>query len=304
LVNKTLISVLLPFYNASRYLDESILSVLNQSFEDFELILLNDGSTDESLEKCYHYKKKDKRVKVVNNIHLGLTKTLNIGIKISTGKFIARQDADDISDIDRFKKQILWFEKSENRVLCGTNAIIKTTRGTLKKNKIISYKHSKILKKFEYTNCIVHSSAMFLKSAAEKVGCYNEDLYYSQDYDLWWKLGRIGELGNISEKLLVLRERTDSISHEKSSLQIEDFIKSSINYFIQRKDIRKIGMDNKYTSLQDIPIVQNHKRILEFLYNDKLIKKVYFKDLTFYQKILSLKFLFLYTRKIAKFFNL
>ena len=105
LIKKNLISVIFPIYNASNYLDESLQSILSQTYKDFEVILINDGSTDDSLDKCKKYQKEDSRIKIINNKHQGLTKSLNDGIKYSTGKFIARQDADDISKVNRFEKQ-------------------------------------------------------------------------------------------------------------------------------------------------------------------------------------------------------
>ena len=106
LTKNNFISVVFPIYNASMFIDESIESILNQSYENFELILINDGSTDNSLEKCEKFSKSDSRIKIINNSHQGLTKSLNDGIKISSGKYIARQDADDISNLERFKIQL------------------------------------------------------------------------------------------------------------------------------------------------------------------------------------------------------
>ena len=169
LSKNNLISVVFPIYNASVYIDESFESILNQSYSNFELILINDGSTDNSLEKCEKFGKADNRIKIINNSHQGLTKSLNDGIKISSGKYIARQDADDISNLERFKFQVDWFTKSENRVLCGTNGNVITSSGKITQNKAIEFYHNKIVKKLIYSNCFMHTSVMFLKSAAKNL---------------------------------------------------------------------------------------------------------------------------------------
>ena len=131
---KPLISVILPVYNSDSFLEESIKSILNQTMINFELIIINDGSTDKSLEICENFKKIDYRILILSNKHKGLTKSLNEGINFASGKYIARQDADDLSDNRRFEKQIKWFEKNPGSVLCGTNTIIKD-QNNKKKNK-------------------------------------------------------------------------------------------------------------------------------------------------------------------------
>lgn len=294
------ISVILPVYNGSKYIEESISSILEQSIENFELIILNDGSTDDSLQKCELFKKRDSRIKVINQSNIGLTKTLNKGIKLSTGTYLARQDADDISRKDRFENQLSWIKEKNSRVLCGTNTTIIDKDGKEKKNKIISFKHKNIIEKFEYTNCIAHSSALFLKSAAEEVGNYDENLTYSQDYDLWWKLSTIGEIGNLKEKLVILRETIDSISHKKSSDQFKDFINSALKYFAIKNNINGVKLSSNIEHIINLKEIQNQKKILEFLYNDKIKNETYFNDLNLKQKFLSLKYFTLYLRKILK----
>src|SRR4051794_19904090 len=111
---KPLISVILPAFNAEPYLEESINSILNQTYTNFELIVINDGSTDGSLATMERLAACDKRIKVVNNEkNLGLIATLNKGLSLSLGDFIARQDGDDISHLQRFKRQLEFLQAHE-----------------------------------------------------------------------------------------------------------------------------------------------------------------------------------------------
>ena len=296
LIKKNLISVIFPIYNASNYLDESLQSILSQTYKDFEVILINDGSTDDSLDKCKKYQKEDSRIKIINNKHQGLTKSLNDGIKYSTGKFIARQDADDISKVNRFEKQINWFSLSNNRVLCGTNGYVVSPNGKIRQNNVITFSHNKIISKLKYTNCFMHTSVMFLRLAAEKFNFYNENLKYAQDYDLWWKLSTLGEVGNIPEKLVIVKGLKDSITLNKANEQTLDFISSSVEY------LKHINMINKSTSFKKSVNygANEHKKIMEFFYNDSLDSKIKFKDLTLKEKMSSIKYFSLYLRKISK----
>ncbi len=298
---KPLISVILPVYNSDSFLEESIKSILNQTMINFELIIINDGSTDKSLEICENFKKIDYRILILSNKHKGLTKSLNEGINFASGKYIARQDADDLSDNRRFEKQIKWFEKNPGSVLCGTNTIIKDQNNKKKKNKVICFEHSKIIKRLEYTNCFAHSSVMFLKDIAIKVDKYDENLLHSQDYDLWCKMSLVGKIGNLREKLIILNERADSISKKNSDRQFIDFINSSLKYRLLKKGL--IGLKDKrnFQELLNYPIAKNHKIILQYLYNDKLKEKKKFSDLNLEQKIYSFRYYYLYIRKILNF---
>ena len=105
------ISVILPVYNSQEFLSQSINSILNQTYKNFELIIIDDGSTDKSKEICEYFSKKDNRIIFIDKDHEGLTISLNKALKIAKGKFIARQDADDVSLPERFEKQINWFLK-------------------------------------------------------------------------------------------------------------------------------------------------------------------------------------------------
>src|SRR3989337_2996755 len=112
------VSVIMSVYNGERHLRESVDSILNQTFQDFEFIIINDGSKDQSKYILESYK--DERIKLIHNKNMGLTKSLNIGISIAKGKYIARQDADDISEPERLKTQYDFMEANPGLGLIGS----------------------------------------------------------------------------------------------------------------------------------------------------------------------------------------
>lgn len=294
------ISVILPVYNSEEYISESITSILNQTYKNFELIIINDGSTDNSKEICKNFSKKDNRIIFIDNNHIGLTRSLNKALEIASGDYIARQDADDTSLPSRLEKQLKWFLKDKNRILCGTNCKILTQSNEYKNNRSLKFSDNGIKKKLEYSNCFVHSSTMFLKKSAQKFGNYDENLEFAQDYDLWWKLSTLGEVGNLKEKLVILRNRQDSVSVKNKNNQTLNFIKSLIKFDAYTKKIIGINDDKEIIFYEKHDLTKNKIKIMKYLYNDKLDEKIYFKDLNIKQSFELIFYPNLLIRKIIK----
>ena len=290
----------MPVYNSEEYINESITSILNQTYENFELIIIDDGSTDNSKEICKNLSKKDNRIIFLDNDHVGLTKSLNKALEIAKGKYVARQDADDVSLPNRFERQIKWFLKDKRRVLCGTNCKILTQNNKYKNNRSLKFTSNGIRKKLQYSNCFVHSSTMFLRESAQKLGNYDENLKFAQDYDLWWKLSTQGEVGNLNEKLLILRNRINSISVKNENNQTLDFIKSSIKFYAYNKKILSINDHKEIAFYENNDLTKNQMKVMKYLYNDKLDEKVYLKNLNLKQSFKLIFFPNLLIRKIIK----
>ena len=205
------ISVLLPVYNSEKYILEAINSILNQTFSNFELIIIDDGSTDTSEEIIS--KINDKRIVFEkNDTNKGLIYTLNKGIRLSRGSYIARMDADDFSVANRFEKQILEFEKDENLVVCGS--FIKTFgNGTEQYISHIPITNAQILASIFFTCPFAHPSVMIKKEALLQLEeAYREDYKHSEDYDLWSRLVFVGNSINIPEFLLNYRIHEKQVS--------------------------------------------------------------------------------------------
>lgn len=190
------ISIILPAFNVEGTISNTIKSVLNQTYKDFELIILNDGSTD-STEQIITSFKDERIVYIKNNINLGLIKSLNKAISISRGEYIARIDGDDLwITEDKLKKQVDFLERNKEYVLIGTQAIFK------KKDKLVKSKYplsdGDIRKNILRKNPFVHSTVMFRKNILEK-DPYRIENYLLEDYALWLSFGLIGKFINLNE---------------------------------------------------------------------------------------------------------
>jgi glycosyltransferase involved in cell wall biosynthesis len=206
-------------YNDEEYLEEAIESILNQTYKEFEFIIINDGSTDGSMKILNKYANYDNRIVLIHQENIGLTKSLNKGIALSQGKYIARMDSDDISLSTRFENQIEFLEEYPNYALLGTNIIkIDSIGNELEVNKS-KYSHEDIIKTFKNRNCFAHGSIMVNKSLVQDDFIYDETFLYSQDYRLWAKIAKKHKVKNLKKPLYKLRLHEGSISRQKIEKQ-------------------------------------------------------------------------------------
>ena len=202
------ISVVLPAYNAEKYLDQAVRSILAQTFTDFELIIVDDGSIDKTLAIAHNYT--DPRIRVIANTeNRGLAASCNIGWKAATGEFIARQDADDYSYPTRFEKQIAYLLKNPKVGILGTNRQTINRKGKIRDHKPLP--EQAVFDDLLHRNLVVHGSALIRRSVLEQVGGYDEWFRLSQDYDLWLRIAdRIAWIKSLPEALYVIREHGES----------------------------------------------------------------------------------------------
>ena len=194
------------------YLCEAIESILNQTFTDFEFIIINDGSTDTSLDIIQSYN--NPRIVLINQSNAGLAKALNNGIKIAKGKYIARMDADDIALPLRFEKQVTFLDRNENCVIVGSNAIVIDRKGEFLFNSKMPTEWEEIKSNLQYHSPFYHSSVMFRKDVCIKCGGYYEKIKQpAQDLILWNKLSKYGELRNLKDSLIKYRLIPNAISN-------------------------------------------------------------------------------------------
>ncbi len=202
-------------YNEEKNLEDSIQSILNQTYSNFEFLIMDDGSTDNTEKVLHKFIKKDNRIKIYNNeSNLGLTKSLNKLINFSSGEYIARQDADDYSVPERLIKQLNYIENLDVDAVTSRAKII----GKNKKIPGLSfYLPLQIL--IRYKNPFIHGSLFIKKNVLNKLGNYNEDFIYAQDYKLFMDLLNCGyKIKNLNEILYNLN-MDDNISSNHASEQ-------------------------------------------------------------------------------------
>lgn len=211
------ITVLMSVFNGQKYLKEAIESILNQTFRNFELLIINDGSSDSSEQIVRSYT--DHRIKfVINEKNQGLPFSLNRGIELSRGDYIARMDCDDISLPTRLEKQLAFMKANSNIVACGTWIKSIGDKGGYT-NKFLS-DPNEIKANLLFNTSLAHPSVMMKKNALLKSNLrYNVEHLHFEDYALWVELSKIGNLSNIPEILLLYRLHRDSVSHEHGQEQ-------------------------------------------------------------------------------------
>lgn len=214
-MNNPKVSVVMSVFNGEKYLHKAIQSVLEQTYDNFEFIIINDGSTDnsESIARSFN----DQRIKIISRENKGLVKSLNEGMAMATGKYIARMDADDICDIYRLEKQLNYLEKNNDIDLCGTWAMaIDDADKIIDKYDYPPLAHHEIKKHLLFHNAFIHPSIMFRRGIVEKVGGYSDNYKYIEDYELWTRILRACKSANLPEYLLQYRINQSGITRSKN----------------------------------------------------------------------------------------
>ncbi|MDR2955101.1 MAG: glycosyltransferase [Prevotella sp.] len=211
------VSVLMPVYNAERFLDKAIGSIISQTFTDWELILINDGSTDNSEAVINRFE--DERIYYIKNPeNQGLIKTLNKGIDYCHGRYIARMDADDISQPHRLQEQVDFLEYHPDHIMCGTNAIVIDNEDKAT-GKIRNLTENNLLQiNLLFSPPFVHPSMMIRREILQD-NRYDEAYKHVEDYELWCRIARLGKIANIGKDLLQYRWHDSNVSVLNNEIQ-------------------------------------------------------------------------------------
>lgn len=232
------ISVLMPVYNSEKYIDEAMVSVLNQSFTDFELVIVDDGSSDNTVNKIKQYK--DPRIRLMLNSH-GYIDTLNKGLSLVGGKYVARMDSDDIMEPDRLLLQYQLMESKKDIVVCGS--WLKTFGAENREIKLMNGEVEHPLIFLLLGNFIAHSTSIIRKSFLDKHDSRYEYYNYAEDYKLWSEIAnKGGRFYILPEYLMRYRLSDDNISHLKQKEQSETGIhikKEILGYLVNAMTIEK-----------------------------------------------------------------
>ena len=216
-MNDIIISVIMSVYNGENYLVDAIESILHQTFQQFEFIIINDGSIDSSWRIIQQYAEQDPRIVPITQDNIGLTRSLNKGIQLSKGEFIARQDADDLSVPTRLAEQLPWVRDLGYDLCCSRTWLMEKGRATPR----LSFWLPKRLLMLKQ-NPFIHGTYLFRKSCMDILGGYDEQFRYAQDYELMtrWIANRF-TVKYLRECLYQTRQTSDSISHMKRHEQAD-----------------------------------------------------------------------------------
>lgn len=215
------VTVLLPVHNAESFVSEAVASIRRQTFSNFELLVLDDGSTDASIERVLEVR--DARVRIVrNDTRLGLTRTLNRGLRLAQSDLVARQDADDLSHTERIAAQVAFLRERPEVVLLGTWGWLVDEQGRRRAPLDRGVEHDTIRWELLLDNGFLHSAVMFRKRAIEDLGGYDESFEYGQDRALWCRVVELGRVANLSRRLVSCRYHQQAMTGTMRDINASD----------------------------------------------------------------------------------
>lgn len=200
-------------YNGAPFLAEAVDSVLRQTLEDLELIVVDDGSTDGSADIAASMARRDGRVRLYRRAHAGFVPTITLGCALARARYIARMDADDVAAPERLQRQLDVLEARPQLALLGTAVVVVDAAG--RAHYTIRYPGTdrEIRRSILHWNCFAHPTVVMRAQALRAVGGYRRALLHAEDYDLWLRLIEIGEAANLSEPLVYLRAHERQVTH-------------------------------------------------------------------------------------------
>ena len=228
------VSVLLPAFNAENYLVASVESLLAQTFTDFEIVVIDDGSTDSTPALVRELIARDPRVRVItHHVNQGLVVSLNDGLAAARGELIARLDADDTSCPRRLERQVRVFEDTPDAVLCATAYDRVDPAGHLIRTACPPLTHAALASALLTGNCLCHSSVMFRRSTALSLGGYHAEWFPAEDYDLWLRLLERGRYRGINTVEVRYLENPGGVSSSSTTRQTDIANRRAAEYVAQ-----------------------------------------------------------------------
>tara|TARA_R110001599_G_scaffold79463_3_gene215298 strand:+ start:1519 stop:2529 length:1011 start_codon:yes stop_codon:yes gene_type:complete len=275
------ISVILPVYNGEKYIEEAINSILGQTYQNFELIIINDGSSDTSLAIINQYKENNKVV-IITQKNSGLIYTLNKGIDIAKGRYIARMDADDIAHPERFEKQLSLFETNKHLGVCSasTENIGAETGITLR-----SADNDTLKATLLFWPPFAHPAVMIKRSVLlENNIYYREEYKHCEDFDLWSQLAPFCEFSNVTDVMLKYRVHPEQVTNSFSEVVLDAHFRICQRHLLaqgvsleKRDFLAFIGKEEHPDGL--LKIISIYQEIikrneLQKRYDDQALKKI------------------------------
>jgi glycosyltransferase involved in cell wall biosynthesis len=207
------VSVVMPAYNAAKYIKCAIESILRQTFNDFEFIIIEDCSTDNTQSIIREYAAEDSRIILCSNSrNLGIAPSLNRGLSIAHGEYVARMDADDISYPQRLEKQVAYLKTNPDVCMVATSFERIDENGDIIGPIVLNIGKDELKRKMKTENCVSHGSVVFRREEVMRLGNYREKCLHNEDYDLWLRLVEKHEISQIPDILYKFRISSQSIS--------------------------------------------------------------------------------------------
>lgn len=262
--NPPLVSIVTPVYNAEDYLAETIESVLAQSFTGYELLLLDDGSTDKSIEIAERYAAQDDRIKSIRLDHGGVVPAMNRGIEVARGPWIARIDADDLAAPDRLEKQLEAARRMPEVAVIGTYSYIIGESGKIVGQHQFGPTSIEEFHELRETEPIylIDSSVMYRRDVALEVGGYREESLPAEDLDMWTRIADDHSIIVVPEPLTYYRIHGNSISTTKFVSQLEATRRVRLNMFRRRSGLPELSSDEFAEIERNDPALKRIRRYL------------------------------------------
>lgn len=217
------VSVIMPVYNAERYLSDAVESILGQTFTDFEFLIVNDGSKDRSPEILDRYAKQDSRIRLWHRENSGYVSALNFMLQQARGELVARMDADDVCHLERLERQVEYFRKYTDVDVLGSSFMLVDSESRKIGIMSLPTSHVDIEKKLAHGHCsMCHPSVMYRRRAVLEAGCYDESYTTAEDLELWQRMINRFRFANISDPLISYRIHDKSVSEASGARQREN----------------------------------------------------------------------------------
>jgi len=221
------VSVLMPVYNGERYVRKAVESILNQTFTDFEFIIVDDGSTDHTWQILQDYAANEPRIVLVRNeTNVGLARSLNRGLGLARGEYIARMDADDVSLSGRLTAQVSFLDEHAGVGVVGSAVQVIDADGSPGNVWRYPAMHALILWSLCFHAPLAHPTVVFRRAVVERVGGYDDALLASEDRDLWQRLSSVTRLANLPEVYLLYRQHPNKVSCRHADMQLRNSAKA------------------------------------------------------------------------------
>jgi len=263
--HQPLVSVLMPIFNGARHLPEALESIRSQTYQNLEIILINDGSNDDSGIIIDEFARVDQRAFVIHKSNSGLIDTLNRGLNAASGDWLARLDQDDFAQPNRIERQVETVLGTDRPILVGSDfRTLNEESRRLRRYRLPSDHEQLVTRLRRVQRFFPHSSAMFHVPTARKVGGYDTSANYNEDWDLWLRLSEVGKISSLAENLVTIRKHHTQMTKNSGEVipQGEAFVSSTLHFLRTG-----YAVNGEHLDLRDLQVrdqIQNTRKYKEF----------------------------------------